>query len=148
MCKNYMPQHFGKVWKICTQLHIPVLCSKHQLCSESFAEPGLWAGSLSSFTGVPAWCLQWPYLLSEQNARCCQCQGTAAEQSCEPCPWSWMIFFTWLKWSKNSKEILLGIKMCQKGKHVFAVMLIRLFCCNDFCFVLQSVGHEWVLTSP
>lgn len=28
-----------------------------------------------------------------KNARW-QCQGTAAEQSCEPCPWSWMIFFT------------------------------------------------------
>lgn len=142
---------FWKGMKIYIELLIPVLCSKHLtlfrvLCRAQALsrEPiFLHVCQVDVFSDPTSYQNTW-----EKNANCCQCQGTAAEQSCEPCPWSWMIFFISLKWYENSKGILLGIKMCQKGKHGFAVVLIRLFCCNESCFVLQSVGHEWVLRSP
>lgn len=152
MCKNYIyATAFWKDMKIYIQLHIPVLCSEHLSlfrplqtpASEQGAYPPSQVCQLDVFSDLPTIGTH-----GKKNARCCQCQDTAAEQSCELCPWSWMIFFTSLKWLENSKEILLGIKMCQKEKHGFAVAIIRLFCCNDSCFVLQSVGHEWVLTSP
>lgn len=123
-------------------LHIPALCSKHLTLFRVLCRP-------QALSREPIFLHRYANEKhGEKSSRCCQCQDTTAEQSCEPCSWAWMIFFTSLRWLENSKEMLLGIKMCQKGKHCLAVVLIRLFYYNDSCFVLQSLGDEWILTSP
>lgn len=82
--------------QIYIQLYIPVLCSKHLTLFRVLCRP-------QALSREPIFLHRYANSLKtwEKTARCCQCQGTAREQSCEPCPWSWMTFFTWLKWLEN-----------------------------------------------
>lgn len=102
------------------KLHIHTPCSKHLIlfralwrCRSMSRDPIFihWYAIFMSKVTLPL-----AEHVEDKKARCCRCQGTAVEQSCEPRLWSWMVFFALVKWWNRPKKYCWELK-CVKREH-------------------------------